>query len=64
MTDKEKAFSTRAARAGERIDPETGAVSTPIYETSVFAFSSTQQLIDAVGEKTTRDVYTLSLIHI
>jgi len=53
-----KAFSTRAVRAGERVDPETGAVVTPIYETSVFAFTSTQQLIDAVGEKTSRDVYT------
>lgn len=55
---REKAFSTRAVRAGERTDPETGAVVTPIYETSVFAFSSTQQLIDAVSEKTRRDVYT------
>jgi len=53
-----KAFSTRAVRAGERVDPETGAVVTPIYETSVFAFTSTQQLIDAVSEKTSRDVYT------
>lgn len=53
-----KAFSTRTVRAGERVDPETGAVVTPIYETSVFAFTSTQQLIDAVSEKTSRDVYT------
>jgi cystathionine beta-lyase/cystathionine gamma-synthase len=53
-----KAFSTRAVRAGERVDPETGAVVTPIYETSVFAFTSTQQLIDAVSEKSSRDVYT------
>jgi len=54
----EKGSSTRAVRAGERTDPETGAVVTPIYETSVFAFTTTQQLIDAVSEKTTRDVYT------
>lgn len=53
-----KGFSTRAVRAGERIDPETGAVITPIYETSVFAFTSTQQLIDAVSEMSGRDVYT------
>lgn len=53
-----KGFSTRAVRAGERTDPETGAVATPIYETSVFAFASTQQLIDAVSEKSSRDVYT------
>ena len=53
-----KGFSTRAVRAGERTDPETGAVVTPIYETAVFAFSSTQQLVDAVSEKSSRDVYT------
>jgi cystathionine beta-lyase/cystathionine gamma-synthase len=53
-----KAFSTRAVRAGERADSETGSVVTPIYETSVFAFTSTQELIDAVSEKTSRDVYT------
>ena len=51
-------FSTKAVRAGERRDPETGSVVTPIYETSVFAFTSTQQLIDAVIEKNSRDVYT------
>jgi cystathionine beta-lyase/cystathionine gamma-synthase len=57
-TEKEKRFSTTAVRGGERVDPETGAVVTPIYETSVFAFTSTQQLINAVSEKTDRDVYT------
>jgi len=56
--NREKGFSTKAVRAGERTDPETGAVVTPIYETSVFAFTSTQQLIDAVSEKSSRDVYT------
>jgi len=56
--DGEKGSSTKAVRAGERTDPETGAVVTPIYETSVFAFTSTQQLIDAVSEKITHDVYT------
>jgi cystathionine beta-lyase/cystathionine gamma-synthase len=53
-----KGFSTKAVRSGERADPETGAVVTPIYETSVFSFTSTQQLIDAVSEKSDRDVYT------
>jgi len=53
-----KGFSTGAVRAGETTDRETGAVVTPIYETSVFAFTSTQQLIDAVSEKIGRDVYT------
>jgi cystathionine beta-lyase/cystathionine gamma-synthase len=55
---REKGLSTRAVRSGEKGDPETGAVVTPIYETSVFAFASTQQLIDAVREKSSRDVYT------
>jgi len=55
---KQYGFSTKAVRTGERTDPETGAVVTPIYETSVFAFTSTQQLIDAVSEKSSRDVYT------
>ena len=55
---KQDGFSTKAVRAGERTDPETGAVVTPIYETSVFAFTSTKQLIDAVSEKNSRDVYT------
>jgi len=59
MTEnREKGFSTKAVRAGERTDPETGAVVTPIYETSVFAFTGTQQLIDAVSERSSRDVYT------
>ena len=46
---KDAGFSTKAVRAGERTDPETGSVVTPIYETSVFAFTSTRQLIDAVS---------------
>jgi cystathionine beta-lyase/cystathionine gamma-synthase len=55
---KQNGFSTKAVRAGENRDPATGAVVTPIYETSVFAFTSTKQLIDAVSEKSSRDVYT------
>lgn len=55
---REAGFSTKAVRAGETIDPYSGAVVTPIFETSVFAFSSTQELIDAVTEKSSRDVYT------
>jgi cystathionine beta-lyase/cystathionine gamma-synthase len=37
--------STRAIHAGERRDPQTGAITTPIYQTSNFAFSSTQKLL-------------------
>lgn len=56
--DKKSGFSTKAVRAGERTDPQTGSVATPIFETSVFAFPSTQQLVDAVSERNDRDVYT------
>lgn len=55
---KHKGFSTKAARAGEKTDSSSGSVVTPIYETSVFAFTSTRELIDAVSEKSSRDVYT------
>lgn len=58
LKNKQTGSSTKAVRAGERTDLETGSVVTPIYETSVFAFTSTQQLIDAVTEKNSRDVYT------
>ena len=54
----ERGFSTRAVRAGETVDSRSGSVVTPIYETSVFAFASTRELIDAVTEKSDRDVYT------
>lgn len=56
--ERELGFSTKAVRAGEGVDPQTGAVVTPIFETSVFAFTNTRQLIDAVTEKSSRDVYT------
>lgn len=34
MSDPRKGFTTRAVHAGELIDPETGAVATPIYQTT------------------------------
>lgn len=36
-------FHTMAIHAGQEIDPTTGAVSIPIYQTSTFAFASTAQ---------------------
>jgi methionine-gamma-lyase len=36
-------FHTMAIHAGQEIDPTTGAVSVPIYQTSTFAFASTAQ---------------------
>lgn len=35
--DTELRFATRAIRAGQRPDPATGAIMTPIYQTSTFA---------------------------
>ena len=58
MVSKSKGFSTRAVHAGEERDPSTGAVIAPIYETSVFGFSSTKELIDVMSEKTEGYVYT------
>jgi cystathionine beta-lyase/cystathionine gamma-synthase len=58
MIRKSRGFSTEAVHCGEERDPLTGAISTPIYETSVFAFSSTKELIDVISEKRAGYVYT------
>jgi cystathionine beta-lyase/cystathionine gamma-synthase len=51
-------FSTRSVHAGEETDPRTGAVVTPIYETSTFAFPSTKVLLDVMRRKRRGNVYT------
>ena len=58
MVSKDKGFSTKAVHAGEKRDPSTGAVVTPIYETSVFAFSSTKKLSDVISGKAEGYIYT------
>jgi len=58
MVSKGKGFSTKAVHAGEKRDPSTGAVVTPIYETTVFAFSNTKELIDVMSEKAEGYIYT------
>ena len=58
MVTRSKGFSTRAVHAGEERDPSTGAIIAPIYETSVFGFSSTKELIDVMSEKAEGYVYT------
>jgi len=58
MVFKARGFSTKAVHAGEGKDPYSGAIATPIYETSVFAFSSTKELINVISEKTEGYVYT------
>ncbi|MGD0496270.1 MAG: aminotransferase class I/II-fold pyridoxal phosphate-dependent enzyme [Candidatus Bathyarchaeia archaeon] len=58
MVSRDKGFSTKAVHAGDKRGSSTGAVVEPIYETSVFAFSSTKQLVDVMGEKADGYVYT------
>src|SRR5262249_54560728 len=41
--DKNEGFGTRAIHAGQPPDPQTGAVMTPIYQTSTFAQRSPGQ---------------------
>jgi cystathionine gamma-lyase len=40
MTSNRKGFATRAIRAGQKPDPTTGAIMTPIYATSTYVQSS------------------------
>ncbi|HKG27645.1 MAG TPA: PLP-dependent transferase, partial [Thermomicrobiales bacterium] len=42
---QETAFETRAIHAGQEPDPTTGAITTPIYQTSTFV----QKGIDELG---------------
>ncbi|MGB8780023.1 MAG: aminotransferase class I/II-fold pyridoxal phosphate-dependent enzyme [Candidatus Bathyarchaeia archaeon] len=58
MVSKGMGFSTKAVHAGDKRGSSSGAVVEPIYETSVFAFSSTKQLVDVMGEKAEGYVYT------
>lgn len=36
-------FNTQIVHAGQRPDPSTGALSTPIFQTSTFVFDSAEQ---------------------
>ncbi|MBX5321778.1 MAG: aminotransferase class I/II-fold pyridoxal phosphate-dependent enzyme [Candidatus Bathyarchaeota archaeon] len=56
MTWEKTGFSTKAVHGGEKL--EKGSVATPIYETSVFAFTSTKELINVISEKTEGYLYT------
>ncbi len=37
LPDRDYRFATRAIRAGQSPDPTTGAIMTPIYQTSTYA---------------------------
>lgn len=58
MISEDKGFSTKSVHAGEKPDANTGAVATPIYETSVFAFSSTRELVEVVSKEKAGYIYT------
>ena len=58
MVSRDKGFSTKAVHAGDKRGSSTGAVVEPIYETSVFAFCSTKQLVDIMSEKAEGYIYT------
>lgn len=42
-TDRKGAFATRCVHAGQHPDPLTGSLTTPLYQTSTFVFSSAEQ---------------------
>jgi len=41
--DRKLGFATRAVHAGQHADPATGCITTPIYQTSTFAFDNARQ---------------------
>ncbi|MBS7615658.1 aminotransferase class I/II-fold pyridoxal phosphate-dependent enzyme [Candidatus Bathyarchaeota archaeon] len=57
MIPENEGFSTKAVHGGESRGSEGSFVS-PIYETSVFAFSSTKQLVNVISGKTEGYLYT------
>ena len=55
---KNRGFSTRAIHAGQAPDPVTGAVAVPIYQTTSYAFDSTQHGADLFDLKVQGNIYT------
>ena len=57
-TDKErKGFSTTSVHGGKKPD-SLGSVVAPIYETAVFGFSKTQELLEVIDRKKEGFIYT------
>ena len=46
-----KKFSTNTVHAGEKVNEETGALTTPIYQTSTFGFKNTNEILSALEGK-------------
>jgi cystathionine gamma-synthase/methionine-gamma-lyase len=55
--DKTLGLSTRCIHAGEALDPQ-GGIHGPLYNHSTFGFSSTQEVLDVVEGRSTRNLYT------
>jgi cystathionine beta-lyase/cystathionine gamma-synthase len=55
--NERKGFSTKSVHAGEKTD-SLGSVVTPIYETSVFAFSKTKELLEVIKHEKPGYIYT------
>ncbi len=57
MTTTTKGLSTRCIHAGDALDPR-GAIHTPLYSHSTFAFPSTQGVLDVVEGRASGSLYT------
>ena len=62
--DKNLKFETLQLHAGQTPDPATHSVAVPIYQTTSYAFDSTEHAENLFGLKENGNIYTLSLIHI
>ncbi|MEM2962017.1 MAG: PLP-dependent aspartate aminotransferase family protein [Candidatus Bathyarchaeia archaeon] len=55
---KRGGFSTLSVHAGEFLDPYSGSVTVPIYQTSTFAFESTDTLLEVASGRRRGYIYT------
>lgn len=53
-----KGFSTLSVHAGEFLDPCSGSVTVPIYQTSTFGFESTSRLLEVASGREEGYIYT------
>ena len=51
-------FGTRCVHAGQRPDPETGAVAPPIYQTTSYAFESADRAADQYALRAEGNIYS------
>jgi len=55
---QKQGLSTRCVHAGSSPDPSTGALVTPIFQSSTFVFRDTQHVVDVVSGKEKGNLYT------